>query len=229
MIPSEGHRINRIGWLRAAVLGANDGIISTSGLLIGVTAAQTSHSGIIIAGMAGLVAGAMSMAAGEYISVSSQSDFEQAELAQEQMELDTNHAFETEELANIYVGRGLDYNLAKQVATQLMAHNALEAHCRDELGITETFRARPLQAALSSAASFSIGAILPLLVAIIFPREVLIMAISIFALLFLAVLGVVAAKIGRANPWVSAIRVTLWSALAMLISGIIGNLLGVTI
>lgn len=226
---SEGHRISRIGWLRAAVLGANDGIISTSSLLIGVAAAQTSHSGIIIAGTAGLIAGAMSMAAGEYISVSSQADLEKAESKQERLELETNADYEMEELAHIYVKRGLDYPLAKQVAEQLTAHDALAAHLRDELGITETLRAKPLQAAISSGLSFSLGAFLPLMVAILFPVNQLIMAVSILAIIFLALLGIISARLGRSSSLVAASRVMLWGALAMLVSAGIGRLLGVVV
>lgn len=226
---SEGHRINRVGWLRAAVLGANDGIISISSLLIGVAAAQTPHSGIVIAGTAGLIAGAMSMAAGEYISVSSQSDLEKAELRQEKSELENNAEYEMEELTHIYVNRGLDYPLAKQVAQQLTAHNALEAHSRDELGITETLRAKPFQAAISSGLSFILGAFLPLLVAIFFPQANLIVAVSLMAILFLALLGIVSANIGRSNPILAAVRVITWGALAMVISAAIGRLLGVVV
>jgi VIT1/CCC1 family predicted Fe2+/Mn2+ transporter len=225
----EQHRIQRVGWLRAAVLGANDGIISTASLIIGVAAAHTSHAGILIAGTAGLIAGAMSMAAGEYISVSSQADTEKAELKIEQKELEKNPIFETEELASIYVERGLDYELAKQVAIQLMEHDALGAHARDELGITETLRARPFQAAVSSACSFTLGAILPLLFAMLTPIDYLIPAVSVMAVLLLAFLGALAAKTGGSGMMLGAMRVTLWGSLAMLLSAGIGSFLGVLI
>lgn len=225
----ERHRIGQIGWLRAAVLGANDGIISTASLLIGVAAAHASHGSIVIAGTAGLIAGAASMAAGEYISVSSQADTEKAELQREKQELATNIPAEIEELTLIYVSRGLEYSLAKQVALQLMAHDALGAHARDELGITETLSARPFQAAFSSACSFTMGAILPLLVAIFMPAADLIPALFIMSIIFLAFLGGIAAKIGGSSLLKGATRVTLWGMLAMILSAGIGSLLGVVV
>lgn len=225
----ERHRIWRISWLRAAVLGANDGIISTVGLIIGVAAAAASQNNIIIAGVAGLIAGAISMAAGEYISVSSQVDMEQAELAREKYELKTMPEAETEELAGIYVKRGVEYSLAKRVAIQLMEKDALGAHARDELGITETLRARPFQAAISSALSFSVGALLPLLTAIIFPVKHLIVIEFLFAIFFLALLGGITAHLSGAKLITGIMRVTLWGALAMFLSAGIGWLLGVTV
>lgn len=225
----EPHRIERIGWLRAAVLGANDGIISTASLLIGVAAAHSTHSGILIAGIAALTAGSMSMAAGEYISVSSQADTENAEIQREKLELETNLSAETEELTSIYVKNGLDRDLAVQVANQLMAHDALGAHIRDELGITKTLRARPLQAALFSACSFFTGAILPLIVAIVTPVNYVVPIIFCMAIFFLAFLGGLAAKIGGSRIIVGAARVTLWGTLAMVLTAIIGSLLGTAI
>ncbi len=222
----EFHRIERIGWLRAAVLGANDGIISTASLLIGVAAAQTTHSGILIAGVAALTAGAMSMAAGEYISVSSQVDIENAEIQREKLEQETDLPAEIEELTSIYVKYGLDHALAIQVAKQLMAHDALGSHIRDELGITKTLKARPYQAALFSACSFSIGAVLPIIVAILTPTNYFIFAIFVTAIFFLAFLGGLAAKIGGSRIVVGATRVTLWGTLAMLLTAIIGSLFG---
>lgn len=223
---TEHHRSNRIGWLRAAVLGANDGIISTASLIVGITAAHTPHHNIFIAGVAGLVAGAMSMAAGEYVSVSSQLDTEKADIERERIELANNLEYEHEELANIYVSRGLQPSLAKQVAAELMAHDALGAHARDELGITEMIRARPLQAAFASAITFSIGAALPLLMVIIVPLKHLIPAISGVSLLSLALLGALGAFIGGANIWVGTIRVTVWGALALALTTGIGNGMG---
>lgn len=223
---SENHRSNRINWLRAAVLGANDGIISTASLIVGIAAAHTTQHNILIAGIAALVAGAMSMAAGEYVSVSSQLDIERADTERERIELLNNPKFEHEELAEIYVSRGLQPNLAKQVAAQLMAHDALRAHMRDELGITETIKARPIQAAITSAITFSVGAALPLLMVIIIPFSILIPAISGVSLLFLALLGGLAAFTGGANIWTGAIRVTIWGALALGVTAGIGKLFG---
>lgn len=215
---SEKHRTQHIGWLRAAVLGANDGIVSTASLIIGVAAANVSQHTLLVTGVAGLVAGAMSMAAGEYISVHSQADTEKADLLREQNELETNHEAETAELAAIYQSRGLEITLANQVATQLMLHNALGAHARDELGISDVFSAKPLQAAIASAASFAVGAVLPLLVLVLAPQAKVILWISITALIFLASLGLIAAKIGGANMLKAAWRVSFWGALAMLMT-----------
>lgn len=215
---SEKHRTQHIGWLRAAVLGANDGIVSTASLIIGVAAANVSQHTLLVTGVAGLVAGAMSMAAGEYISVHSQADTEKADLMREQNELETNHEAETAELAAIYQSRGLEITLANQVATQLMLHNALAAHARDELGISDVFSAKPLQAAIASAASFAVGAALPLLVLVLAPQAKVILWISITALIFLASLGLIAAKIGGANMLKAAWRVSFWGALAMLMT-----------
>ena len=220
------HRIGRIGWLRAAVLGANDGILSTSSLVLGVAAAHANHANILIAGVAGLVAGSMSMAAGEYVSVHSQADTEQADLKQEQEELKTDDKGEHEELAAIYVARGLDPALAKQVAEQLMAHDAMGAHARDELGISEVVTARPLQAALASAGSFAVGAAMPLLVTVIAPQAVLIPLVSGSSLAFLALLGGLAARAGGAGVAVGAFRVTFWGALAMAVTAGVGALFG---
>jgi vacuolar iron transporter family protein len=222
----EQHRTERIGWLRAAVLGANDGILSTSSLVLGVAAAHSSHGNVLVAGVAGLVAGSMSMAAGEFVSVHSQADTEQAELELERTELKTDDQGEHKELAAIYVARGLDPSLAKQVAQQLMAHDALGAHARDELGITETLRPRPLQAALASAASFAVGAAMPLLVTAAAPGAVLIPLVSGTSLLFLALLGGAAARAGGAGVIVGAIRVTFWGALAMAVTAGVGALFG---
>ena len=223
---AERHRNARIGWLRAAVLGANDGIVSTASLIIGVAAAQATQSAIMIAGIAGLVAGAMSMAAGEYVSVSSQSDTEQADLARERFELLHNQDSEHTELAAIYVGRGLDPELARRVAEQLMRHDALGAHARDELGISDITAARPLQAALASAGAFTAGAILPLIVAMLVAGGALIYAVAGASLLFLALLGALAAHAGGANLWKGALRVTFWGALAMLATAVIGAAFG---
>jgi vacuolar iron transporter family protein len=222
----ERHRTSRIGWLRAAVLGANDGIVSTASLVLGVAAAHASHTGILVAGAAGLVAGAMSMAAGEYVSVHSQADSEDAELQKERLELHTDNEGEHKELAAIYVGRGLDPVLAREVAVQLMAHDALEAHARDELGITEARRARPLQAALASALSFAMGAALPLLVAVLAPASLDIALVFATSLVFLALLGGMAARVGGASVAVGALRVAFWGALAMAITAGVGALLG---
>lgn len=225
----ERHRSERIGWLRAAVLGANDGIVSTASLILGVAAAHGSKSSILVAGVAGLVAGAMSMAAGEYVSVHTQADTENADLEKERKELIADSHGEHIELANIYVGRGLDLALAKQVAEQLMAHDALGAHARDELGIHEAMTARPLQAALASACSFAIGALLPLLMTFVAPETWLLPAVAIGSLVFLAVLGGVAARAGGAAVGVGVIRVAFWGALAMAVTTGIGALIGTAV
>ena len=222
----EHHRTENIGWLRAAVLGANDGILSTASLVLGVAAAHGTHSSVLIAGVAGLVAGSMSMAAGEYVSVHSQADTERADLERERKELKADDKGEHKELAAIYVGRGLDPSLAKQVAQQLMAHDALEAHARDELGISKTLSARPIQAALASAASFAVGAALPLLVTVMVPVASLIYVVSGTSLVFLVLLGGVAAHVGGAGILAGAIRVTFWGALAMAITAGVGALFG---
>ncbi|CAI1574056.1 VIT family [Serratia quinivorans] len=222
----ERHSIEKIGWLRAAVLGANDGIVSTASLLLGVASANVTHQSILLTGIAGLVAGAMSMATGEYVSVSSQADTEKAALAEEQAELDADFQGEFRELTSIYVHRGLDAALAKQVAAKLMSHDALAAHAREELGISEITTARPLQAALTSAASFSTGAILPLLVAAIVPAQWAIPAIALSALISLAILGGIAARAGGAPILPGIIRITFWSALAMGVSSGVGALFG---
>jgi len=223
----ELHRAHKVVWLRAAVLGANDGIVSTASLIIGVAAAGAAHDSIILAGVAGLVAGAMSMAAGEYVSVSSQFDTEQADLELERLSIEENYDFETKELAEIYEKRGLESALALQVAEQLMEHVALGAHARDEIGISPTFSARPVQAALSSAGTFTVGASLPLCVAWLVAGEQLITAVAGAALVFLAVLGSLAARAGGASVTVGAIRVTFWGSLAMLITAGVGRLIGV--
>jgi len=225
----ERHRTGRIGWLRAAVLGANDGIVSTSSLVLGVAAAQASHANVLVAGVAGLVAGAMSMAAGEYVSVHSQADTEQAEIERERAELKDDPKGERQELAAIYTSRGLDASLARQVADQLTAHDALGAHARDELGITEALRARPVQAALASAASFAAGAILPLAVTALSPPQALIPVVAGTSLAFLALLGGVAARAGGASVLKGAIRVTFWSALAMAVTAAVGKLFGTAV
>jgi VIT1/CCC1 family predicted Fe2+/Mn2+ transporter len=223
----ERHRMERIGWLRAAVLGANDGIVSTASLVVGVAAADASRGNVLIAGVAGLVAGAMSMAAGEYVSVSSQADTERADLEREQRELATDVEFERAELTEIYVRRGLDESLARQVADQLMAKDALGAHARDELGITSTSAARPVQAALASAASFAVGAALPLAATVVSPERWIAMAVSATSLAFLALLGGVSAITGGAPVTRAIARVTLWGALAMAATAAIGALFGV--
>jgi VIT1/CCC1 family predicted Fe2+/Mn2+ transporter len=225
----EKHLVDRIGWLRAAVLGANDGIVSTASLIVGVAAAAAKQNDVLIAGVAGLVAGAMSMAAGEYVSVSSQSDTERADLARERKELSENVEFEERELAEIYVNRGVDEKLALQVAQQLMAKDALAAHARDELGISEITTARPIQAALASAASFSIGAALPLLMVFLSPAVTLIPSVIVASLIFLALLGAVGAKAGGANIFRATIRVTFWGALAMALTAGIGKLFGTVV
>jgi len=225
----EGHRTERIGWLRAAVLGANDGIVSTASLVVGIAASHATRSAVLVAGVAGLVAGAMSMAAGEYVSVSSQSDTEEADLNRERKELATDKGFEQDELASIYVGRGLEPDLAQQVAAQLMAHDALAAHARDELGISETLSARPVQAAFSSAGSFAIGAALPLLTVFLVPESKLVIAVSGLSLIFLAALGVLAARAGGAPVLKSTVRVTFWGALAMALTAGVGYLFGTAV
>ena len=222
----ERHRTERIGWLRAAVLGANDGILSTSSLVLGVAAAHATHSNVLVAGVAGLVAGALSMAAGEYVSVQSQADTEQAELKLERAELKADVVGEHKELMAVYVARGLDPSLAKQVAVQLMAHDAIGAHARDELGISETLRARPIQASLTSAGTFAVGAAMPLLVTAIAPAAGLIPIVSGTSLVFLAVLGGLAARAGGAGVTMGAIRVTFWGALAMALTAGVGSLFG---
>lgn len=224
----ERHRTQRIGWLRAAVLGANDGIVSTASLILGVAAAGASATSILVAGVAGLVAGAMSMAAGEYVSVSSQADTEHADLERERQELATKPQQEHAELAAIYAGRGLDDETAAKVATQLMAHDALGAHARDELGITEMLAARPVQAALASAATFTVGAAMPLLVVVLVPVSALMWAVSGSSILFLALLGALAARAGGASLLTAAARVTFWGALAMGLTAGVGALFGVS-
>ena len=224
---SERHRTHRTGWLRAAVLGANDGIVSTASLVLGVAAAGASTEGTLVAGVAGLVAGAMSMAAGEYVSVSSQADTERADMARESKELAANPEQEHAELTAIYVQRGLDHALASQVATQLTAHDALAAHGRDELGISETLAARPVQAALASAATFAIGAALPLLMVLVLPARALMSGLAVSSLLFLALLGFVASRAGGAPVVASIARVTFWGALAMALTAGVGALFGV--
>jgi VIT1/CCC1 family predicted Fe2+/Mn2+ transporter len=225
----ESHRTERIGWLRAAVLGANDGIVSTASLILGVAATQADRPALLAAGVAALAAGAMSMAAGEYVSVHSQADTEQADLARERDELATDSAGELRELTGIYMARGLDPALAARVAEQLSARDALGAHARDELGISETLGARPVQAALASAGSFSAGALLPLAVAALAPRPVLDAAVAGSALVFLALLGAVAARAGGAPPARAALRVTLWGALAMAVTAAVGALFGTVV
>jgi VIT1/CCC1 family predicted Fe2+/Mn2+ transporter len=224
----ERHRTQRIGWLRAAVLGANDGIVSTASLVLGVAAAGANSQAILVAGVAGLVAGAMSMAAGEYVSVSSQADTESADLARERKELAADPEHEQAELTAIYVKRGLDTALASQVATQLMQHDAIGAHARDELGISETWTARPVQAALASAGTFAVGAVLPLLIVALLPPSALPWAVSGGSLLFLALLGSLAARAGGASVLTSAARVTFWGALAMALTAGVGALFGVS-
>jgi vacuolar iron transporter family protein len=223
---AEGHFVDRIGWLRAAVLGANDGIISTASLIVGVAAAAATRDDILLAGIAGLVAGAMSMATGEYVSVSSQSDVEQAELARERKELKDNIEFERNELAEIYVKRGVDPALAREVARQLMEKDALTAHARDELGISEITTARPVQAALTSALTFSVGAAMPMMMVIVSPAKAIVPVVSVASLVFLAGLGALGAKAGGANVLRATTRVTFWGALAMALTAVIGKLFG---
>ncbi len=222
----EGHRLEGIGWLRASVLGANDGIVSTASLILGVASANASHETVLLSGVAALAAGAMSMATGEYVSVHSQADTESAALAQERNELATDFAGESRELTEIYVRRGLDRSLALQVAEQLMAHDALDAHARDELGLHGPTMARPLQAAMASAASFAIGALLPLAIAALAPPPALIGATVAISLLSLLALGGLSARVGGANMLTGAVRVTAWSALAMAVTAGVGALAG---
>lgn len=223
----EFHRAHRIGWLRAAVLGANDGIVSTASLLIGVSAAGASHDTILITGVAGLVSGAMSMAAGEYVSVSSQADTEAADIAREAEELTTQPEHELEELKGIYIGRGLSPDLAQLVAVQLTQHDALGAHTRDELGITQAMSAQPIQAAAASAGTFAIGAALPLLVTFFVAENNIVSHVAGLSLAFLAALGGMAANAGGASLWVGISRVAFWGALAMLATASVGHLFGV--
>jgi VIT1/CCC1 family predicted Fe2+/Mn2+ transporter len=226
---AEHHFTHRTGWLRAAVLGANDGIVSTASLIVGVAAADANRSSILVAGVAGLVAGAMSMAAGEYVSVSSQSDTERADLEREREELATDADHEHAELAAIYVARGLDAELAKCVATQLTAKDALSAHARDELGISDTLSARPVQAALASASTFAVGAAMPLLLVLVVPASALVWTVSGSSLFFLALLGSLAARAGGSPVWKSIARVTFWGALAMALTAGVGALFGATL
>jgi vacuolar iron transporter family protein len=222
----ERHLVSRIGWLRAAILGANDGLLSTASLIVGVAAASTSASGVLIAGVAGLVAGSVSMAAGEYVSVSSQHDTEQADLARERAEQESEPEAEHEELANIYVERGVAKDVAKIVAKQLMAKDALGAHAQDELGITKEMSARPIQAALTSALTFALGAAMPLVVVLLSPSAMLVYAISITTLIFLGGLGAIGAQIGGSNILKGMMRVTFWGALALGLTAAIGALVG---
>ena len=226
---AEHHLVARVGWLRAAVLGANDGIVSTASLIVGVSAASAATSDVLIAGVAGLVAGAMSMAAGEYVSVSSQSDTEKADLSRERAELRDQPEFEREELARIYMERGLEEGLAFQVADQLMAKDALGVHAREELGISEITTARPIQAAFTSAATFAVGAALPLLMVLLMPAQLLSAGVSAASLVFLALLGGVSAKVGGANVTKAAVRVTFWGALAMALTAGIGAMFGAVV
>ena len=223
---TESHLVERIGWLRAAVLGANDGIISTASLILGVASAAASNADILLTGVAGLVAGAMSMAAGEYVSVSSQADTEHADLAREKRELADDPGFETEELAQLYVARGVEVGLAREVAKQLMAKDALAAHARDELGISSISTARPVQAALASAATFSVGAAAPLVLVLVSPSSVLIPVVAVGSLLFLAILGAVGARAGGAGLLKPTVRVTFWGAFAMGLTAGIGAVFG---
>jgi len=226
---SERHRSERIGWLRAAVLGANDGIVSTASLIVGVAAAATSRENVLVAGVAGLVAGAMSMAAGEYVSVSSQADTENADLARERGELAADPASELNELQSIYVERGLEPTLAREVADQLMAHDALGAHARDELGISAAHAARPVQAALASAGTFAVGAALPLFVALFAPTSRLILLVSTTSLVFLALLGGIAARAGGASMGRGVVRVSFWGAFALALTALIGRVFGTSV
>lgn len=226
---SETHLVSRIGWLRAAVLGANDGIVSTASLIVGVAASAAGSSEILIAGIAGLVAGAMSMAAGEYVSVSSQADTEQADLTRERLELESQPDVEREELAQLYVKRGVDIDLARRVAEQLMQKDALEAHAREELGISEITTARPIVAALTSALTFAVGAMMPLAMVWLAPANQLVWIVSAASLLFLALLGAIGAKAGGADVLKAAIRVTFWGAFAMALTAGIGALVGTAV
>jgi len=228
-IHTENHLVKRIGWLRASVLGANDGIVSTASLIIGVASASVGQNEILIAGVAGMVAGAMSMAAGEYVSVSSQSDTEQSDLAREREELAQQPEAELDELTQIYVARGVEESLAREVSIQLMKKDALAAHARDELGISEITAARPIQAAFSSAGSFTVGAILPLVTALICPANILVPAVSMASLAFLALLGAIGAKAGGANIIKATMRVTFWGALAMALTAGIGAIFGTSL
>ena len=228
-IQTENHYANRVGWLRAAVLGANDGLLSTASLVLGVAAAHGTHASILIAGTAGLVAGSMSMAAGEYVSVHSQADTELADLEREKSELSSDFAGELDELADIYVERGLDKSLAKEVAKQLMAHDALGAHARDELGVTDALTARPVQAALASAASFAVGAGVPLLVSELSAQRLLIPLVGLTSLVCLAALGAIAAEVGGASTIKGAVRVMFWGILAMAVTAGVGRLFGTVI
>lgn len=225
----EKHRSHRIGWLRAAVLGANDGIVSTASLIVGIAASNATHENILLTGVAGLVAGAMSMAAGEYVSVSSQSDTERADLDRERKELDENEQHEIHELQAIYVSRGLEPELAVKVAEQLMHHDALGAHARDELGISDAGSAKPIQAALTSALTFAIGAALPLLLVVLVPVKELIVVVSAASLVFLALLGILASYTGGSSIIKGAVRVTFWGALAMGLTAGVGFLFGTTV
>ncbi|MET0988780.1 MAG: VIT family protein [Steroidobacteraceae bacterium] len=222
----ERHRTDRTGWLRAAVLGANDGIVSTASLIMGVAAAGATRGAVVTAGIAGLVAGAMSMAAGEYVSVSSQADTENADLERERRELATDVEAERKELAAIYAQRGVEAQLARQVAEQLMAHDALGAHARDELGISEALKAQPVQAALSSATAFGTGAALPVVTALLSPAESVTVIVALTGLVFLAILGALAARAGGSPPARAAARVTFWGALAMVLTTVVGSLVG---
>lgn len=226
---SESHKLDRVGWLRAAVLGANDGLVSTASLVVGVAAASTSHNGILVAGMAGLVAGAMSMAAGEYVSVSSQSDTEKADIDREKHELTTDYEAELKELTAIYASRGVEHELAREVARQMMAKDALEAHARDELGISEVTAAKPIQAAITSALTFAAGAALPLIIAMVAPLAWVVAAVSTSALLGLTILGVAGAKLGGAPILRSVVRVVFWGALAMAVTAGIGHFFNVSV
>jgi VIT1/CCC1 family predicted Fe2+/Mn2+ transporter len=223
------HRIHHAGWLRAAVMGANDGIVSTASLVVGVAAANADRPAVLIAGVAGLVAGAMSMAAGEYVSVSSQADTEKADLEREKVELAQNTELEVRELRHIYQRRGLDRDLAQQVAEQLMAHDALGAHARDELGITDTRKPRPLQAGLASAATFAIGALLPLLAVAVAPASRIAPYVTVISLLALAGLGVLSARVGGARVWVATARIVFWGSLAMALTAAVGNWFGAVV
>ena len=229
MTHRERHRSERIGWLRAAVLGANDGIVSTASLVVGVAAAEATPHAVLVAGVAGLVAGALSMAAGEYVSVSSQADTEQADLKREKEELATDPKAEEEELASIYRRRGLEPELARTVARRLMTHSPLAAHARDELGLTEELAARPLQAALASAATFAVGAGVPIMTIVMAPAPALVLSVSLVSLVCLVALGAIAARIGGAPLLVGAIRVTVWGALAMAVTAAVGKLFGTTV
>jgi VIT1/CCC1 family predicted Fe2+/Mn2+ transporter len=229
MISREQHRGNRIGWLRAAVLGANDGIVSTASLVVGVAAAEATRHDVLVAGVAGLIAGALSMAAGEFVSVSSQADTERADLALERTELAAQPQAEEDELTAIYVRRGLDPDLARTVVRQLMAKDALAAHARDELGLTETVAARPVQAALASAATFAVGAGVPVVTIVLAPMNSLVLLVSMVSLLCLVALGAVSARLGGAPMWLGAVRVTFWGALAMAATDGVGKLFGTTV